>query len=44
VIGTMLGLFFTPLFFVMVERLAAKRKPEKKQPPTASKTGAPPHE
>ena len=44
VIGTMLGLFFTPLFFVMVERLAAKRKPEKKQPPTASKTGASPHE
>ena len=44
VIGTMLGLFFTPLFFVMVERLAAKRKPEKKQPPTNPETGASHHE
>jgi multidrug efflux pump len=44
VIGTMLGLFFTPLFFVMVERLAAKRKPEKIQPKTSPETGASHHE
>lgn len=44
VIGTMLGLFFTPLFFVLIERLAAKRKPEKKQAPTTFNTGASHHE
>ena len=41
VVGTLLGLFFIPLFFVVVERLFAKRRPAAvpSQPPLA--TGAP---
>ena len=42
VIGTLLGLFFTPLFFVIIERLSGK--PEAKQAPTNPETGVSKHE
>lgn len=44
VLGTMLGLFFTPLFFVMVERLSGKRMPAQTTAPTNPETGVPKHE
>jgi multidrug efflux pump len=43
-IGTVLGLFFTPLFFVMIEHLSGKRTPTQTTAPTTPETGVTKHE
>ncbi len=42
IVGTLLGIFFIPLFFVVVERLFAGRK--RRTPATMPAAGAPSHE
>jgi multidrug efflux pump len=42
IVGTLLGIFFIPLFFVVVERLFVRKKP--REPAALPAAGGTPHE